>query len=253
MMDVRLLGTGGWMPTDRRETACVYLRDGADVLVLDAGTGFRRLVTDPELVEGVERLHVVLSHFHLDHTAGLVCLPALRHVPAREVWAPGRLIANVAGEELVHRLLGPPFLAGDRGDVIGTFATAVHELSRDVELGPFHVELRVQPLHNWPTLALKVNGALAYCTDTAYDEGNASFVRGARVLLHEAFWPDDTTEDVQHSAAGEAGRVAAAAGVERLLLVHVSAFVKDEEAFVAPARARFAATEVASDGLAFQL
>ncbi len=35
-MDVRLLGSGGWIPTDARETSCVYLRDGADVLLLAA-------------------------------------------------------------------------------------------------------------------------------------------------------------------------------------------------------------------------
>ena len=248
-MDVKLLGTGGWMPTDRRETACVYFRDGAEVLVLDAGTGFRRLVTDPTLLDGVERLSVVLSHFHLDHTAGLVCLPGLKHVPAREIWAPGRLVAREPAEELIHRLLDPPFLAGDPGDVTRVFATAVNELGRDVEIGPFHVELRVQPLHNGPTLALKVNGKLAYCTDTAYDEENVPFVRGAETLLHEAFWPSDTTDDVQHSAAGEAARIAAAAEVDRLLLVHVSPLVQDEDELVAAARERFPATEVAVDGL----
>ncbi|MBA2615741.1 MAG: ribonuclease Z [Actinobacteria bacterium] len=248
-MLVRLLGTGGWMPTDRRETACVYFRDGADVLVLDAGSGFRRLVTDPELLAGVERLHIVLSHFHLDHTAGLVCLPGLKHVPAREVWAPGRLVAGEPAEELVHRLLDPPFLAGDPGDVTRIFATAVHELSRDGEIGPFQVELRVQPLHNGSTLALKVNGELAYCTDTAYDEENVPFVRGARTLLHEAFWPGDSTDDVQHSAAGEAARIAAAAEAERLVLVHVSPLILDEEELVASARARFPNVEVGRDGL----
>lgn len=247
-MTIRLLGSGGWMPTDRRETACVYLREGADVLLLDAGTGLRRLVTEPELVEGVERLHVVLTHFHLDHTCGLVCLPALKHVPAREVWAPGRLIGGRAGEDVIHRLLDPPFLAGDPGDVTRSFATVVHELSRDVEVGPFRIELRVQPLHNGPTLALKVNGELAYCTDTAYDEENVPFVRGARTLLHEAFWSGDATDDVQHSAAGEAARIAAAAEVERLVLVHVSPLVGDEQELVAAARARFANVEVGRDG-----
>jgi len=237
------------MPTDRRETACVYLREGPEALVLDAGSGFRRLVTDPELLEGVERLSIVLSHFHLDHTAGLVCLPGLKHVPAREIWAPGRLVSGEPADELVHRLLDPPFLAGDPGDVTRVFATAVHELGRDVEIGPFHVELRVQPLHNGPTLALKVNGELAYCTDTAYDEENAAFVRGARTLLHEAFWPGDTTDDVQHSAAGEAARIAAAAEVERLVLVHLSPLIRDEEEFLVGARARFANSEVAQDGL----
>ena len=247
-MDVRLLGTGGWMPTDRRETACYALRDGADLLVLDAGTGFRRLVTEPALLEGVERLHVVLTHFHLDHTFGLVCLPGLRRVPAREIWAPGRIVASQPAEEVVHRLLDPPFLAGDPGDVTRTFATAIHELGRDVDIGPFHVELRVQPLHNGPTVALKVNGELAYCTDTAYDEDNAAFARGARVLLHEAFWPTDATDDVQHSAAGEAGRVAAAAGVERLVLIHVSPLLADDEELAAAARAHFEGVQVARDG-----
>lgn len=49
-MEVRLLGTGGWLPTDERETACMYVRSGPDVLLLDAGTGARRLITEPALL-----------------------------------------------------------------------------------------------------------------------------------------------------------------------------------------------------------
>lgn len=247
-MEVRLLGSGGWLPTDRRETACVYLRDGADVLLLDAGTGFRRLGTEPELLDGVERLHVALTHFHLDHTYGLIGLPAVRGVPVREVWAPGALVAGSSAETLVHRLLDPPFLARTASDVTTTFATAVRELDRDVELGPFRLELRVQPLHTGPTLALKVNGELAYCTDTAYDEANATFARGARVLLHEAMHAADTTDDPTHSAAGEAARIAARAEVERLVLVHVHPLADDEDALLAHAVRHFAAAQVASDG-----
>ncbi len=237
------------MPTDRRETACVYIREGADLLLLDAGTGFRRLVSKPDLVDGVERLTVVLTHFHLDHTVGLVGLPALSAIPAREVWAPGRLVAGTSGEELVHRLLAPPFLAPRREDVGERMLTAIHELEGDLDVGPFRIETRVQPRHNGPTLALKVNGELAYCTDTAFDEGNIQFARGARVLLHEVFHPGDETDDPFHSAAGEAARVASAAGVERLVLVHVSPLRDDEEALLACARARFAASEVGFDGL----
>jgi ribonuclease BN (tRNA processing enzyme) len=248
-VEVRLLGTGGWMPTDRRETACVAVRDGADLLLLDAGTGVRRLVTDPELLGGVERLHVVLTHFHLDHTYGLFALPAFRRLAAREVWAPGRLVAGASGEELVHRLLGPPFLAGEPEGVTGELLTAIHELEETAEVGPFTVETRVQPLHNGPTLALRVNGGLVYCTDTAYDEKNVAFAQGARTLLHEAFHAADATEDPQHSAAGEAGRIAAAAGAERLVLVHVSPLGVDEEALAGFAQTRFEASEVGRDGL----
>jgi ribonuclease BN (tRNA processing enzyme) len=247
-VEVRLLGTGGWLPTDGRETACIALRDGADLLLLDAGTGLRRLATEPSLLEGVERLHVALTHFHLDHTYGLMAMPALRRLSAREVWAPGRLVAGRAGEELVHRLLDPPFLAPDPAAVTGEFATAVHELEAAAEIGPFRVETRVQPLHNGPTLALRVNGELVYCTDTAYDEENAAFAQGVRLLLHEAFWATDVTEDHQHSAAGEAARIAATADVERLVLVHVHPLLGDDDELAAPARAHFPAAEVGRDG-----
>ncbi len=249
-MDIRLLGTGGWMPTDRRETACVLVRDGADALALDAGTGFRRLVTDPALVDGVERLFVVLTHFHHAHTYGLMCTPGLRSIPVREIWAPGRLVAGVPADEVIHRLLDPPFLAARPDDVTGRMLTGIHELDGGATIGPFRVETRVQPFHNGPTIAVKVNGELAYCTDTAYDGENVAFARGARFLLHEAFYASDETEDPMHSAAGEAARIAEAAGVERLVLVHVNPLQQDDDELARAARDRFAASEVGRDGLA---
>jgi ribonuclease BN (tRNA processing enzyme) len=249
-VEVRLLGSGGWLPTDRRETSCVYLREGAEVLLLDAGTGLRRLVTEPSLLDGVERLCVALSHFHLDHTAGLVGLPALLHVPLREVFSPGRMLAGADGAELVQRLLGPPFLMR-RAEDLDELLTGIHELNGGFEAGAFQIETRHQPLHPGTSLAFKVNGWLAYCTDTAYDPRNAEFVSGARVLLHEAMHAADETDDPAHSAAGEAARIAADAGVERLVLVHVNPALADDGELESFARARFQASEIGRDGLVF--
>ena len=246
-MEIRLLGTGGWLPTDRRETACMYLRDGADVLLLDAGTGMRRLVTDRSLVEGVERLYVALSHFHLDHTFGLISLPALQELEAREVWAAGPEVAGAPTAEVITRLLGPPLLAGSNREALGQFVTAAHDLAETCEIGPFRVETRVQTKHTCPTIAMRVNGELVYCTDTAYDPGNAEFAKGARVLLHEAHHVADETDDPIHSAAGQAARIAAAAGVERLVLCHVDPHVEEDTELLGFARARFEASEVGVD------
>jgi ribonuclease BN (tRNA processing enzyme) len=240
-MEVRLLGTGGWLPTDERETACMYVRSGPDLLLLDAGTGARRLITEPELLDGVERLHVVLSHFHLDHVMGLAALAGLEL--DREIWMPARLLAGLPADEVFERLVDPPFFTGT--DVVGT----PRELDGDRELGPFRIEIRVQPQHPGMTIAVKVDGRLAYCTDTAYDSENVEFARGASVLLHESFWPGDTTDDPGHTAAGEAGRLAAEAGVERLVLVHVNPEGGDDGELAASARARFAPVEVGRDGL----
>ena len=42
-----LLGSGGWIPTGRRATTCVLVRRGDAALILDAGTGLHRLITEP--------------------------------------------------------------------------------------------------------------------------------------------------------------------------------------------------------------
>jgi len=240
-MEVRVLGSGGWLPTDTRETACVYIRSGSEVLVLDAGSGLRRLVTEPELLDGVERISVVLSHFHLDHIVGLAALSGME-VP-RDVWMPGRLLAGIPAGDLLERLVAAPFFTGTE-----RVATA-RELQGDTDIGPFGIEIRAQPQHPGRSIAVKVDGALTYCTDTAFDPANVDFARGSRILLHESFWAGDTTDDPGHTAAGEAGRLAAEAGVERLVLMHVNPVGVDDEDLERSARSAFPATEVGRDGL----
>lgn len=240
-MEARILGSGGWLPTDARETACVYIRSGADLLLLDAGTGARRLVTEPELLEGVERLRVVFSHFHLDHVCGLGALVALEI--DRELWMPARLLTGVPAGELLERLVGPPFFP--RGADVGE----ARELEGDTEIGSFRIQIRVQPQHPGRTVAIRVDGGLTYCTDTRYDPENVEFARGSAVLLHEAFQGGETTDDPGHTAAGEAGRLAAAAGVGRLVLMHLDPLGVPDEELARAARGHFAAAEVGRDGL----
>jgi ribonuclease BN (tRNA processing enzyme) len=242
-----LLGSGGWLPTDGRETSCLYVREGGRVLLVDAGSGLRRLITDPGLLDGVERLDVVLTHFHLDHVVGLCALPALK-LPV-ELWAAGRALLGTAARELLHRLLDPPFLLRDPAD-LDEFLADVHELEPGpVEIGPFRVETRVQARHPQPTLGVKLGGSVVFCTDTAFDEGTIEFARGARVLVHEGFHAAETCDEDGHTAAGDAGRLAAAAGVERLILVHLHPTLADEERLLGFARPHFPAVEVGRDGL----
>ena len=244
-MQVKVLGSGGYVPTDRRETACALVRNGTEALCIDAGSGARRLLSDPALLDGVERLHVVLTHFHLDHILGLFFLPAVK--PSVEIWAAGPALEATENEDLLRRVLGPPF--APRSFVSG-FA-AIHELGvGDVRVGPFDVRTRIQLRHSNPTLALRFADDLVWCTDTAFDEENAEFARGVRVLFHEAFYPAEHTDDPGHTASGEAAQIAAAAQAQRLVLIHVNPALDDEERMLAYARPAFAATEVARDGIA---
>lgn len=248
--EARLLGSGGWLPADGREACCLYLRKDDRALLLDAGTGMRRLITDPDLLEGVDRLDVLLTHFHLDHVTGLVVLPALR-VPVG-LWAAGRALSGVATVDLLHRLLDPPFLLR-RPDELSELVPEVTELEPGhTEIGPFAIETRIQPKHPQPTLGIKVDGALVYCTDTAYDEATIEFAQNARVLVHEGFYAEESRDDNGHTAAGDAARLAAAAGVQRLVLIHLHPLA-DEPKLLDVARRHFAASEVGHDGLRIEL
>jgi ribonuclease BN (tRNA processing enzyme) len=109
-----------------------------------------------------------------------------------EVWGGGEVLESTPTAELVARLLGSPFAPPS---FAASFAY-IHELHEGEQtVGPFTVRARKQLLHTNPTLALRVGDDVACCTDTAYDEGNVGFARGARVLLHEAFTAGETTRD----------------------------------------------------------
>lgn len=241
-MELHLLGSGGWFPTARRATCSALVRDGDRGLLLDAGTGLGRLAERPELLEGLASLDLVLTHFHLDHVVGLAALPALPAALRPALWAPGELLGYGPSLPLLERLLGRPLFAAP----LDALVREVRELpAGPIELGPFRLETRAQRLHADPTLGLRLGNRLAYCTDTERDEGTVAFAAGCRVLCHEAWHPTDAGPG--HTSAADAGRIAADAGVERLVLIHVSPLVADEDALGAAAQAAFPAATVGRD------
>lgn len=244
-MRALLLGSGGHIPTGSRETCCALLRDGAHALVIDAGTGLRRLVTRPELLEGVRSVDLVLTHFHLDHTVGIAYLGAL--APEVVVWGPGAALYGEPTAEVLGRLLAEPLHAA----TLEGLTAGVRELPvGEVALGPFALRTRRQERHAHPTLGLRVGDELAYCTDTAYDEGTAAFARGARVLCHEAWYTEaEPAHPEAHTSGRGAGELARAAGVARLVLIHLNPTRGDHDALLAEARHAFPAAVLGEDEL----
>ena len=198
-----LLGSGGWIPTSTRETCCVYLRKGPDVLFLDAGSGMRHAVEREELLTGARSVHIALSHFHLDHVVGLGYLPALRLPSPPVLWGPGQaLYGNSTGRILSH-ILEPPFFTPG----IASLFTNIGELAEgENQCGAFSVRTRRQPRHSEPTFAFRIDDLIAYCTDTAYDEDNAVFARNCAVLFHEAWSAESGPNADIHTSARETAR-----------------------------------------------
>lgn len=237
-MQIVLLGSGGWIPTAERETCCALVRSENHGVLIDAGTGLRRLVEQPALLAGLERLDIVLTHFHLDHVAGLGYLPALEL--RATLWGGGHRLVGEPTEDVLARFLDRPFFPVP----LETLFADVRDLpEHPLDLGPFTVESRIQLRHADPTLALRIGG-LVYCTDTAADPATPAFAAGAELLFHDAWTPDEG--DDNHASAAEAARIAEAAGAERLVLIHVNPLAPADELLPA-ARASFAATTLGAD------
>jgi ribonuclease BN (tRNA processing enzyme) len=240
-----ILGAGGWFPAHGRQTACALLRRDDSAIMIDAGTGVGRLVERPELLAGVRRLDIILTHFHLDHTAGLAYLPALQICEHTTVWGPGRLLYDRPTFELLDAVSHEPFHPVPLEEQeIGVKDIPAGEL----ELGGVHVRTRRQDRHSAPSLGLRFDDELAWITDTAYDPGSAPFASGCRVLAHEAWFHSAQPRNIDiHSSALQAAEVARDAEIERLLLIHLPPFTAGVEPLVAEAQAVVPLAEAAGE------
>lgn len=241
-----ILGSGGGIGTPRRGTCSALVREGAHAVLIDAGTGVANLIAQPHLLAGVERFDVVLTHFHLDHVVGLAYLPSLPLPASRCVHGPGRALYDTSTRTILTRLLTHPFLA--RGWDLSAITAEIGEIGPgSFALGTLTISARAQRLHSDPTLALRVDHDLAYCTDTSYDVTNLQFAQGCRVLAHEAWYAGPAPPGMAgHSSAAEAARIAQGAAVERLVMIHINPSA-NERALGDEASALFANAVVATD------
>jgi ribonuclease BN (tRNA processing enzyme) len=248
-MKLTVLGSGGWIPTSSRQTSCYLITSGTEALVLDAGTGLGALHINPALLEGVETVTVVLSHFHLDHVTGLGFVSA-RGLGGREltIAGPGSLSYGRPTRSIVEdQLLASPFqtaspVAPARWAELGwdTLTFAGHD-----------VETWEQTRHTLPSAGFRVGGRFAYCTDTEFDPETVRHAAGVTTLLHEAWEPTDAERG--HTSGDEAGTIAVEAGVSRLVLTHNHPLPGVPERTAAAAQARFAAAVSATDGAVLEL
>jgi ribonuclease BN (tRNA processing enzyme) len=255
-----LLGTMGWIPSERRETTCLACRDGGALLIFDAGTGLRRLLEPAQaaLLEDAPEIHLFLTHYHLDHVCGLAYLPGV--LPGRRVTihAAAAEITGIDPEAAVAGLLRRPYNPHDWGDLsdlrVATLAPGANEIAGHV------VNVRPQQ-HSDVSVAFRLDDAFVMASDTKADPATAEFSAGVGLLLHEAWydaaapWTGEAPAELPpgfaaHSEAGSVARLAAAANVGRLVLIHLNPAYDETyyAAMEATARGAFPRTRVCDDG-----
>jgi len=259
-MRVTLLGTIGWMPSERRETTCFASRAGDSLFIFDAGTGLRRLREPAQaaLLDGARDVHLFLTHYHLDHVCGLAYLPGVLPGRGLVIHAPAAELNGVDPERAVAGLLRRPYNPRDWEDLAELRLEPV--VAGANEIAGHTVRVRAQQ-HSDVSVAYRVDDAFVLATDTRIDPRTAEFAAGVGLLLHEAWYnaadprTDETPAELlagyaAHSEAGAVAGLAADAGVGRLVPMHLNP-LHDEAyyaALEAAARAVFPRTDVLPDG-----
>lgn len=236
------------MPAHGRHTATALMRQGDSAIMIDAGTGVARLMEQSELLAGLQRLDIVLTHFHLDHIAGLAYLPSLNGpCDQTTIWGPGKLLYGTPTAELLDSVFQEPFhpVPLEQQDI------EVHDIpDGELDLGGVRMTHRRQNRHSAPTLGLRFGDELAWITDTAHEAASAELAQGCRLLAHEAWFTTGEPRNPEiHTAAAQAAEVAAAAQVSQLLLIHLPPFDASIEPLVSEAAQGFPSSIAAEDGL----
>lgn len=239
-------------------TACVELRLAGQRIILDGGTGLRKL----GMAQGAEPLvaHVLFGHLHWDHIQGVpFCGPLFN--PASRV-----------------TMMGPPGLeqALARQMSLPTFPVTMEAMGADIEFQPLaagasldlgQVRVTTAPLnHPGGGVAYRLEGgghSVVYACDTEHpasglDADLLRLARGATVLIYDAqFLPDEYPSRVGwgHSTYADGARLARAAGVEQLVLTHHDPNRDDTQvhAVEQAARVLFPATRAAREGEVLEL
>jgi phosphoribosyl 1,2-cyclic phosphodiesterase len=248
-------------------TSCVEVVCGDTRLILDAGTGVRRL-GDKLLAEGPVDATVLLSHMHWDHIQGLpFFVPA--YLPSTKLQIVGSGGAGSSLREVLETQMTAP-----------VFPVHLDELGaqlslREVKNGEtFHIgDVRVRAArlnHPGGVLAYRIEfdgRSVVYATDTEHyacvDPTLRALAEGADVLIYDSqYTPEEYRGDGGRSKVGwghstyvAGAELARAAGVGQYVLFHHDPQRTDAGVVELEKKARelFASSVAAREGMSIGL
>ena len=205
-MQVKLWGTRGSLATPGPDTAryggntsCVEVRGNAGtLLILDAGTGIRRLGIS--LPKDLKRVDILLTHVHMDHILGLGFFAPLYNPNVEvHIWGPASSTQRL--EWRLKRYLSPPLFPIRLTEL--ACKLSIHEVPcGEVDIGEFRVSAALV-CHPGPTVGYRIKSAegrvLTYLPDHEPALGvlrfpslprewtsGAKLADGADLLIHDS-------------------------------------------------------------------
>jgi phosphoribosyl 1,2-cyclic phosphodiesterase len=248
-------------------TSCVEVICGAERIILDAGTGLRKL-GDRMMAEGALEATMLLSHQHWDHIQGIpFFVPA--YIPSAKLKVYGGVNGVMSlRETLAHQMTAPVFPV--RLDELGAQIDLCEVRSGGkLSIGGARVTA-IKVNHPGGCFAYRIDyegRSMVYATDTEHyacvDPALKALAAGADVLIYDSqYTPEEYRGDTGRSKVGwghstyvEGAELAKAAGVGQYVLFHHDPSRTDAKVaeIELKAQALFASSVAAREGMTIAL
>jgi ribonuclease Z len=218
MATLHLLGTGAAISDPYRTTTMLAVSTTESVVAIDCGGDVVQRMMEAGIdIECLSAL--ILTHEHPDHISGFPLF-------MEKIWIAGRRDPiPVHGPKHALEVAKAIFEAFDTSGWEGLPAihwNVVEEKEGMTVIDDDYWLITASPVrHSVPTIGLRIeekaeNGVIAYSCDTEPCDEVVRLAEGAYILVHEA------SGDVKgHTSVADAAKIAARAGVDELLLVHL--------------------------------
>jgi ribonuclease BN (tRNA processing enzyme) len=265
---VQVLGSGGPEAADKRASSGYLVwQDGRARLLVDAGGGVKlRFGEAGATMADLDA--VAFTHFHADHSSDFAALVKSSYFEDRRralpVYGPpgnARMPGAVAFTDALFGKAGAFRYLGDFLDGSGSYTLEAQEVKADgklVNVATFH-DMRLSAAAvehgSLPALAWRVEIAgavVAFSGDTSGKGELIALARDADIFVAHNAVPVGTTGAVHslHMTPDDIGRIAAQAGVKKLVLSHRMLRTLGREAeTLAAIRARYAGPVAFADDL----
>lgn len=246
--NVKVWGVRGAFPAPGREfleyggnTACVSAEHGEELVVFDAGSGLVQLGHELSKI-GKKKVHILLSHLHIDHLIGLFQF-SLLYDPEAEIHLYGETREGGLLKQL-ENLLGPPYWPVGLCNALAR--VEVHELipGESIFLGGNEAEgdrIEVRTLrghHPNQSLLYRVKAeekSIIYTLDCEMNDemyrSLEGFSQGGDLLIWDANFTDADLEKHRgwgHSSWEQGIAFCRGAGVKEILMTHYSSDYTDD-------------------------
>jgi ribonuclease BN (tRNA processing enzyme) len=219
-MHLRVLGCGTILQRGQSSNCSGYLLDHH--LLFDCGPGVWKSLNEQSISLN-QITHIILTHFHVDHTSDIgplllnrLLLPDINNVPLTIIGPPGltewfshlKLLLGSWSEDVSVNLYGMK----DQPHQTGDYKIIAKSTGHTENSICFRVD--------------KDGTSFFYSGDTGYSENVITLSEDCHLAIIEA---SNTTETKieEHLTPGLAGRIAEQAGIQKLVLTHMYPEVRE--------------------------